>query len=412
MKQIIQRFLYLIIVLLVLEVIKTIITKSVTIYAYPIGVVIASLQMLLVCGTVLIPLLFRYCKRIVLHSRKAKGLAVLLFVFIMGCLEGVCTFFLHHPDRLPYSMEGAFDYYYNKYGRSIIQFDKKASVYDPELFYTLKPDARFSFSNAEFDNGYRINRLGVRDDDSSLLKPAVICLGDSYSMGWGVEQDSTYPEELEHISHKKVLNTAISSYGTAREITLLHRFDTSALTHLVVQYYDNDIEENTDYLKNNHVLKVSPREKYDATVKIDWALSAYYPGKNFLNISQIYIKQLINKVVPVFPLTSGSISSGVTAESQAGLFLKVLGDAPVNFSTCKVIVFFPSKDFALSRAFEKSIDSLLHESPYKERFGNQVKLLKVSELLQPDDYYILDIHLRSSGHRKIAQGILNMMQAF
>jgi hypothetical protein len=151
---------------------------------------------------------------------------------------------------------------------------------------------------------------------------------------------------------------------------------------------------------------------YDKTVQSEKVTSAYYPGKHFLNISQLFIKQQVNKVANVFPLATGNIGDEVTGAGQAALFLKVLSDAPVDFTRCKVIVFFPGKDFNRSRAFETALDSLIQTPPFKERFNNNLRVLKVSELLQPNDYYIMDIHLRNSGHRKIAEGIWKMMQSF
>jgi len=40
----------------------------------------------------------------------------------------------------------------------------------------------------EFTNEVRVNHLGVRDDEASLVAPDVIVIGDSHAMGWGVDQ--------------------------------------------------------------------------------------------------------------------------------------------------------------------------------------------------------------------------------
>ena len=412
MKQVVRIVLFLVIVLLVLEVIKTIVVKTGATASFFIGYVIGSLQMLTILGFIFVPFLFSWCKKRMDHAWKARRLSVLVFILAIGCLEWFCTMLLHNPARLPSFMKDAYTLYVDVYARSIIQFESKASVYDPTLFYTLRPNARFMFSNPEFNNQFTINRLGLRDDDSSLDKPAIVCLGDSYAMGWGVDQDSTFSQQLEKSSGKKVLNAAISSYGTAREIMNAGRIDTSALTYLVVQYCDNDFVENTRYLENKNVLKISSQQDYNAAVKSEAISKCYYPGKNFLTIAQIFIKQSVNKVVPVFSLTKNEEAPDATDSSQARSFLEVFSHAPVNFSTVKTIVLFPDKDTASSKAFERITDSLLQVSPYRERFGGHVRMLKVSTLLQPNDYYILDPHLKSSGHRKIAQALWKMMQTF
>lgn len=412
MKNIVRSVLYLIIILLVLEVVKTVVTKKGGDASFFTGIVIASLQMFILTGFVLFSFIYYLSKKRLANARKGLVMALVASVIIIGCLEGGCALLLHYPNRVPAFMNDAFDYYYNTYDRRIIQFDSNASVYDPKLFYTLKPNARFSYSNVEFSNLFAINSLGVRDDESSLDKPAVICVGDSYAMGWGADQDSTYSQQLERSTRKKVLNAGISSYGTAREIMNLARFDTSRLTHLIIQFYDNDYEENTGYLNNKRQLTISSRQEYENTVRSEQFNSIYYPGKYFLNISQIFIKQSINKIAPVFSLKTSGNGTDVTDSKQAQAFLDVLSHAPVDFSKVKIIVLYPGKDITRIKAFETLTDSLLQVSPYKERFGNNVRILKVSELLQPADYYILDVHLRDAGHRKIAQALWKMMQTF
>ncbi len=121
----------------------------------------------------------------------------------------------------------------------------------------------------------------------------------------------------------------------------IRRFDTSALSLLVIQYRDNDVEENTDYIKNNHVLKISSKETYDKTVQTEIVKNFYYPGKHFLITSQVFIKQQINKVAPVFRFPAAYAGPALNSGGQAKLFLDVLSDAPVDFARCKVIVFYP-----------------------------------------------------------------------
>ena len=62
--------------------------------------------------------------------------------------------------------------YMNNY-RNIIQFDPDSAIYDPDLTYTLKPGV-FNFSNTEFNNEFRVNSIGLRDDEESLKSPKII----------------------------------------------------------------------------------------------------------------------------------------------------------------------------------------------------------------------------------------------
>ena len=139
--------------------------------------------------------------------------------------------------------------------------------------------------NKEFNTTIAVNRLGLRDDDSSLQRPPIICLGDSYTMGVGVGQQQTYPQLLEKMLGVKVLNAAISSYGTARETIMFKRLDTSALKYVIIQYCFNDIEENNVYVRHKYKLPVRKKAGYDLLVNAHKWSTTYYPLKRVLTIS-------------------------------------------------------------------------------------------------------------------------------
>ena len=118
---------------------------------------------------------------------------------------------------------------YRHFNRSLIQFDEACAIYDPEVTYTLKPGT-CTFGNLEFQNTFNVNRLGVRDDEARRsMAPRSSCWSDSARHGLGVEQGETLSHVLARKCGLKVLNAAVSSYGTAREMMLLNRLDTSRL---------------------------------------------------------------------------------------------------------------------------------------------------------------------------------------
>jgi hypothetical protein len=112
-------------------------------------------------------------------------------------------------------LSGAVTDYYLKYERRIIQFDPLCARYDPELAYTLKQGS-CQFDNRDFQTTVTINSLGVRGDESALDDPEIVVLGDSFSMGWGVEDKEGYPALLAASSGRRTSNLSIPSYGTAR----------------------------------------------------------------------------------------------------------------------------------------------------------------------------------------------------
>lgn len=94
---------------------------------------------------------------------------------------------------------------------------------------------------------YTANRTGLRDGDDALSRAEIVVLGDSHGMGWGVQGEQSFPKRLQGITGRRVLHASMSSYGTAREMTLLERLALPAGT-LVIQYSDNDFVENKPYV--------------------------------------------------------------------------------------------------------------------------------------------------------------------
>lgn len=109
---------------------------------------------------------------------------------------------------------------------------------------TWLPEAHFSIcytgpAQPYFDaNGcvdYQFNRFGIRDrTDLTLEKPAgttrVVCLGDSFTLGWGVRQEHNWPVLAEQELRRRwpqvqVVNCggAGSSYADEYELALRHR---------------------------------------------------------------------------------------------------------------------------------------------------------------------------------------------
>src|SRR5206468_6609664 len=211
-------------------------------------------------------------------SRSLLFIAYNLFV-ASAVVEAIFLVMLHAPRltaRTPRPVRRLVQQVYRHFNRSLIQFDPRCARYDPGITYTLKPGI-CTFGNIEFTNTYRINHVGVRDEEAPLDAPDVIVLGDSHAMGWGVEQDQAVPQLLARKTRLKVLNAAISSYGTVREMMLIDRLDTSHLRTLVVQYTDNDLLENRAFRQNNGRLPIMSQPAYQNIVRHYASLQSYYP---------------------------------------------------------------------------------------------------------------------------------------
>jgi hypothetical protein len=133
---------------------------------------------------------------------------------------------------------------------------------------------------------YAINSLGVRDDEAALNNPEIVVVGDSQAMGWAVGKEQTFSALIGKETGKKVLNTGVSSYGTAREMIMLNRVARGRLKYLIIQYSDNDYDENR-YFAGNNQMNISSAEKYQQVCRFHQNNTRYYPGKHLLTLFKI-----------------------------------------------------------------------------------------------------------------------------
>ena len=277
-KKIFQRLFLTIILVLGIQIVRVILDKSSPMSILYHSNLLAALRLLIITWfflALLCDIIFRKSRRVKMTGLLALG--VMVVIIAVGELFSVS--WVNHPDRIPRSMLQGYRLLYAHNLTNVIQIVPECSEYDSSFYYNLKGNNSCTFSNIEFENPYTTNNRGFRDDDSSVSKPEVICLGDSYIMGWGANQQESIPATLEKITGKKVLNAGMSSFGTAREVKRLATLDTSALKYLVVQYCPNDNEENKAWVDNKGWLPVSSKASYDSLqIKNEWN-KKYWPGK-------------------------------------------------------------------------------------------------------------------------------------
>jgi lysophospholipase L1-like esterase len=132
--------------------------------------------------------------------------------------------------------------------RSINQFD-------PSLGWSKEPGARVRKKSEEYDVVLEINELGLREDPmSSPVKPAetfrVLCLGDSFTLGYTVERRDLFVDQLEHRWRAEgrkvdVINAGTEGYSTDQEAAWLLAHGADYQPDLVLLFpYDNDIYWN------------------------------------------------------------------------------------------------------------------------------------------------------------------------
>lgn len=269
------------------------------------------------------------------------------------------------------------------------QADLERVHYDAEVTYLGNPGT-FRYVNPEFDTQVAINRLGLRDDERSLEAPDVIALGDSYTMGWGVEQDEAYPQVLERSAGVTVLNAGMASFGTARETILLGRIDTSGVRAVVVQYFANDYAENAAFVENAGALPIKSEEDFLQMVRAHEARK-YRP---FAYLQAFFQDR------PFFPELED-----LSDEAVAATMLRVLAscealppDVPILFLELGA---WGSREDIITPAVERLLDTDEEFAPLRGR----VVPLPLTDTLGPADFFDLDPHLTPAGHAKVASAV-------
>src|SRR5579862_6355515 len=319
-------------------------------------------------------------------------------------------FMVHFPKTIPSCLLGEFKYYYENYQRNILQYDSSISEYDSNVFYKMRPNLRGVFRNVEFEDSILTNSAGFRSNEISLSYSRITCAGDSYTLGWGVGQTETYPNALQELLGKPVLDVGMSSYGTARELATVRQLDSFHLDLLIIQYSYNDIDENLAFAESGDKLVVSNHSVYDsAQESMRWS-RLYFPGKCFLSLSKIILGHYFGELKLILsPRRTNNISDSASYDKAAKLFINVLMHSGIDFKRTQIIVFDICEFSQLNDKFINAVQRVSNTPEIQSSFGQHVHLLPIAGKLTSKDYFVLDGHLRPSGQRKIARELANII---
>lgn len=336
------------------------------------------------------PVPMRALKAVVVQ---VAGIALATVVLLEGVVALSFAFPAASPIPLPLLRT-----MYQHFDRNVIQAMPACARHDDRVTYTLRPGI-CTFSNREFSTTYRVNSLGVRDDEASLQAPEIVVLGDSLAMGWGVEQDQAFPAVLERLTGRRVLNAGISSFGTVRELRLLERIDRSRLAQLVIQYSANDAQENEAFVAAGD-LRTLNADEYRRTVDQQQRALRYVPGKYALNV-------LVQLQAAVRRRLTASEPGSATADRwkrEAIVFIDVLKQSPVDLSSVAITV--------------TALDSPFIEALKREATRSDVPWIAALRAVDagaatgfPGAFFVLDDHPTAAGQEAIARVLAESLAA-
>ena len=318
---------------------------------------------------------------------------LIIIILILLILEIVMLFLVRHPRVLQifsHKLQNVITYLYVQSERKIMQFQEGCGCYHPDLGYTLKP-GKFVFAEREFSNDYFINSLGVRDAEDALRRPEIVIIGDSFALGWGVEQDETFAKLLERKTKLKLLNTSVPSYGTVREMIMLRRVDISNLKCLIIQYCGDDYDENLSYYLNGNHPQIMRDVTFDKLTEHHSREKRYFFGKYLL----LKIKKKIDerKYRPQADIPAAKLN-------DVDLFLHVLKQNSDILSSVPIIVFeMNGRD--QSNTFTNGLKQQAISSSNPAFIQNLI-VIDMSQYLRDNNFFVLDDHLNPSGHEIVA----------
>jgi hypothetical protein len=328
-------------------------------------------------------------------GKQVASFAVIIAVTV-ALAEGILELMLYFPAYLPDAILPAMRKYYYSEDQRFIQYMPDCSKYDPGVTYTLKPGS-CRFSGREFDTTVTANSLGVRDDEQSLHAPEIFVLGDSVSMGWGVQDNETYAFLIEKETGIKVLDLAVSSYGTVREFDIASRADASRLNTIILQYSHNDMGENQAFLDNGNHLPISDESTYEATRRQHLEQTKYFFGKHVWWV----IRQLADSLI-------GSANAQEETD-EARYFFSVLFIKLADLSNRAKLA--PGSTMVIVQGLPWSVEtSRAAIAKLEPRPSSISRILEIGYPESHEAYYRLDEHMTAVGHAELARQLIKIIR--
>jgi len=272
-------------------------------------------------------------------------------------------------------------FYFNGY-RNIWQYDKKCCELDENLIYRPK-NGKCKFKNSEFDTVLNFeNSMRIHASSYNPNLAPILILGDSHGMGWGVNDNETFASIIQDKLNIKVYNQSVSSYGTFRELKKLQLSNLSSdVNTIIIQYSDNDRNENIDLIRDHNKIK---EKNFSFDVE---------PKKLNLEVFFKFFKRSLKIPFQIF------FKKNEKSFDEHFIPLKNVLDHFYQLLKNKKVIIFYSNSHGL-----KFHDFELYNS--KLNIDNIYLIdLNINEKL----YYKVDDHLTSKGHKYVAEKLIQII---
>jgi len=289
------------------------------------------------------------------------------------------------------------NFHYFTGGRNIWQYDPACAQTDVDLVYKPR-DGACHFTNLEFDTTLNFDALGRNvparaKADMSL--PGIAVLGDSYAMGWGVEDEETFANVMQTSIRRPVYNLAVSSYGTERE---LKRLALSGLADKVdtvfILYCDNDLGENRTLLTPADYATAA--RGFNDSIAIGEGMASFGSRTEFLNtlLMEVVMAPVEDMVRRLINRPEYSPPGGPTFADHIGPLRQTLLRYQDLLAGKQVYVGYVRVAGTRFADFPAGRDPLLPNVTWLE-----------PPMVQ-QDFFVIDDHLAAVGHRHLGEWLV------
>lgn len=313
------------------------------------------------------------------------------------------------------------------------------------LPFELRPNRVSHFSMLEFDTIVRTNSWGLRDDELLLGKTRMMCLGDSFTFGVGVENEETFCAQLERLfdGRYEFLNGGFADgYSPDTYAVWLAKMGKEVDPMLIlVSIFQNDLEDVNSHswirtgqpmgLKDHGLPEIIRKSGHVVTPDGAWmrdTVIAKLPPWIRSALKESYMvgflrDRLLRDVqsLPNLPTDPDREGDAAAAPKPSGhsvvkdQYLAQEGLSSEARYTPQDRKFMGSLNMIRDAAGERKLVFYLIPSRGQKTLSRMDQLVTIFaqthhipvlsnfEDFEPDDYFEFDEHWRPSGHQKAAQ---------
>jgi len=304
-------------------------------------------------------------------------LIIINFLLLLFSIYLICAFLMIAKIFPNIELVNAYqkNFYIESGLRKIWQNDLECVEYDNELIYVPKLK-NCNFENIEFNTNISFDQFGRYSNHpytKNNKNNSIAVLGDSFAMGWGVNDDETFSALLEKILNRNVYNLSVSSYGTRRELIRLEKSNLlNSIDTIILAYCYNDYGENLNFkkeslkaLENFNLVTSSSTSNNWKKLRRMFRYSVQIPGDLFKEVNNLDFTH------------------------HRDLLLKVISEHP-SIKEKKIYIFYINGKNLNFRDFPNG----------KYIQNENIEFVNI-ELLN-DHYFKIDGHLNKKGHKYIA----------